>query len=144
MVSWFETSCNKNFVPVRIVETSTMKLTILSIHPHNGAHTDDIFEAIPQDFRRRKRDSYLAGRGELQRTKGGLQVLGVALEIEESASDGGLQLGGVLPGGRVEGNLVDGRHDCDGEGGLSECRRRGVISLSRSNWGISCGIGTFA
>lgn len=59
-------------------------------------------------------NSYLAGRDELQRTKGSLQVLGVALEIEESASDGGLELGGALPGGGVEGNLVDGGHDCDG------------------------------
>lgn len=60
--------------------------------------------------------SYLAGRDELQRTKGGLQVLCVALEVEESAGDRGLQLGGVLPGWRVGGDLVDGSHYCERRG----------------------------
>lgn len=81
-------------------------------------------------------ESYLAGRDELQGPKGGLQVLCVALEVEESASDGGLQLGGVLPGGRVEGNLVDGSHDCERRGGSAGCRcrrRGGVLSSSDGN-----------
>lgn len=61
-------------------------------------------------------NSYLAGRDELQGTKGGLQVLCVALEVEESAGDRGLQLGGVLPGWRVGGDLVDGSHYCERRG----------------------------
>lgn len=60
-----------------------------------------------------KFNSYLTGRDELQGAKGGLQVLSVALEVEQSTGNRGLQLGGVLPGGRVGGNLVDGSHDCE-------------------------------
>lgn len=55
---------------------------------------------------------YLTGRDELQGPEGGLQVLCVALEVEESTGDRGLQLGGVLPRRRVDGDLVDSSHDC--------------------------------
>lgn len=56
--------------------------------------------------------SYLTGRDELQRPEGSLQVLCVALQVEESTGDRGLQLGGVLPRRRVRGDLVDSSHYC--------------------------------
>lgn len=56
--------------------------------------------------------TYLAGRHKLQRPEGSLQVGCVVLEVIESAGDRGLQLGGVLPRRRVQGDLVDGSHYC--------------------------------
>jgi hypothetical protein len=57
-------------------------------------------------------EPYLTGRDKLQGPKGSLQVLCVALQVEESAGDRSLQLGGVLPRWRVVGDLVDSSHDC--------------------------------
>lgn len=78
--------------------------------PHNWISSARFWEVLVVD---KERNSYLTGRDELQGAKGGLQVLSVALEVEQSTGNRGLQLGGVLPGGRVEGNLVDGSHDCE-------------------------------
>lgn len=90
--------------------------------------------------------SYLAGRDELQGTKAGLQVLCVALEVEESAGDRGLQLGGVLPGRRVGGDLVDGSHYCErrGAAGSAGGDVDGGEVRRLNRMGICCGIGAFA
>lgn len=58
-----------------------------------------------------ERKSYLTSRDELKRAEGSLQVLGVALKVEKSVGEGGLQLGRALPGGRVGGDFVEGSHD---------------------------------
>lgn len=55
--------------------------------------------------------SHLSGGDELQRSEGNLQVGSVRLEIVQSASNAGLQLGRVVARGAVGGNLVD-RHGC--------------------------------
>lgn len=55
--------------------------------------------------------AYLTSRDELQRAQRGLQVLGVALEVEKSISERGLQLRRALPRGRVGSDLVEGSHD---------------------------------
>lgn len=91
-------------------------------------------------------NSYLAGRDELQGTKAGLQVLCVALKVEESAGDRGLQLGGVLPGRRVGGDLVDGSHYCErrGAAGSAGGDVDGGEVRRLNRMGISCGIGAFA
>jgi hypothetical protein len=91
-------------------------------------------------------NSYLAGRDELQGTKAGLQVLCVALEVEESAGDRGLQLGGVLPGRRVGGDLVDGSHYCErrGAAGSAGGDVDGGEVRRLNRMGICCGIGAFA
>jgi hypothetical protein len=57
------------------------------------------------------RKPYLTSRDELKRAEGSLQVLGVALKVEKSVGEGGLQLGRALPGGRVGGDFVEGSHD---------------------------------
>lgn len=95
----------------------------------------------------KNKESYLTSRSELKGAEGGLQVLCVALEVEESAGDRSLQLGGVLPGRRVEGNLVDGSHDCERWGAaevLVEMSAEGRCSLIKKQMGICCGIGIFA
>lgn len=59
--------------------------------------------------------SYLLGRDELQRSEGSLEVGSAGLEVVEGTSDAGLELRGVLAGGRVRRDLVErgGRHfDC--------------------------------
>jgi hypothetical protein len=91
-------------------------------------------------------NSYLTGRDELQGAKGGLQVLCVALEVEESAGDRGLQLGGVLPGRRVGGDLVDGSHYCErrGAAGSAGGDVDGGEVRRLNRLGICCGIGAFA
>ena len=50
--------------------------------------------------------SHLAGRDELQRAEGDLEVGGVALEVVQSLGDALLELGGVGPRGAVGGDLV--------------------------------------
>jgi len=64
--------------------------------------------------------SYLTGRDELQRAESDLEVGSVGLEIVESASNAGLQLGGVLAGRAVHRDLVElgGTH----VGGWVDCR----------------------
>jgi hypothetical protein len=57
------------------------------------------------------RKSYLTSRDELKRAQGSLQVLGVALKVEKSVGEGGLQLRRALPRGRVGSDFVDGSHD---------------------------------
>ena len=52
--------------------------------------------------------SHLAGRDELQRSQGNLEVGSVGLEIVESLSNVLLKLGGVLPRRAVGGDLVQG------------------------------------
>lgn len=52
--------------------------------------------------------SHLTGRDDLQRSQGNLEVGGVGLEVEESLSDAGLKLGGVLPRRAVGSDLVKG------------------------------------
>lgn len=52
--------------------------------------------------------SYLAGRDELQRSESDLEIGSVGLEIVQSTSNAGLQLGGVLPRRAVVGDLVQG------------------------------------
>lgn len=52
-------------------------------------------------------DSYLLGRDELQRSEGSLEVGGAGLEVVEGTSDAGLELRGVLAGGRVRRDLVE-------------------------------------
>lgn len=54
------------------------------------------------------RASHLAGRDDLQRTKGDLEVGSVGLEVVQSLSNVLLKLGGVLPRGAVGGDLVQG------------------------------------
>ena len=54
------------------------------------------------------RSSHLAGRDELQRAQGDLEVGSVGLEVEESLSNVLLKLGGVLPRRAVGGDLVHG------------------------------------
>lgn len=54
------------------------------------------------------RYSHLAGRDELQRTQGDLEVGSVGLEVEESLSNVLLKLRGVLPRRAVGGDLVQG------------------------------------
>jgi len=81
---------------------------LLRSHKTAQKNSVDTISKLISDGRRR--NSYLTGRDELQGAKGGLQVLCVALEVEQSTGNRGLQLGGVLPGRRVEGNLVDGSH----------------------------------
>lgn len=59
--------------------------------------------------------SYLLGRDELQRSESSLEVGSAGLEVVEGTSDAGLELRGVLAGGRVRRDLVErgGRHfDC--------------------------------
>lgn len=53
-------------------------------------------------------DSHLAGRDNLQRAEGGLEVGSVALKVIKSLSNGLLELRGVLPRGAVGGDLVQG------------------------------------
>jgi len=113
--------------------------------PISPLHAQNSCDSIPGEIGwRSKYNSYLTGRDELQGPKGGLQVLCVALEVEESASDRGLQLGGVLPRRRVEGNLVDGSHDCERRGGSAGCRCRRREGVLHQAMGICCGIGGFA
>lgn len=98
-----------------------------------------------------RKKSYLTGRDKLQRPKGGLQVLCVALQVEESAGDRSLQLGGVLPRRRVEGDLVDSSHFCsrrsrrDGEDGLLLplfCGRSGEgLSSNKTAFAVVCPCG---
>lgn len=52
-------------------------------------------------------DSYLLGRDELQRSEGSLEVGSAGLEVVEGTSDAGLELRGVLAGGRVRRDLVE-------------------------------------
>jgi len=54
-------------------------------------------------------NSHLAGRDELQRPEGGLEVGGVGLEVVEGAGDALLELRGVLAAGAVGRDLVEGR-----------------------------------
>ena len=54
------------------------------------------------------RYSHLTGRDDLKRSEGDLEIGGVGLEVEESLSDAGLELGGVLPRGAVGSDLVKG------------------------------------
>lgn len=91
------------------------------------------------------KQSYLTGRDKLQGPKGSLQILCVALQVEESTGDRGLQLGGVLPRRRVDGNLVDSSHDCrrrrrrsDGEGVNWEGGWAAASSLSRTDGFLRC------
>jgi len=57
--------------------------------------------------------SHLAGRDDLQRPEGSLEVGSVGLEVVESSGDLRLQLGGVLPRRAVGSDLVErGRHGC--------------------------------
>lgn len=55
--------------------------------------------------------SYLTSRDELKRAERSLQVLGVALKVEKSVGEGGLQLRRTLPRGRVGSDFVEGSHD---------------------------------
>jgi hypothetical protein len=59
--------------------------------------------------------SYLAGRGELQRSQGSLEIWDVLLEFIEGAGNVLLELGGVSPRGAVGRDLVEAglRHGCD-------------------------------
>lgn len=125
------------------------KCTNISVSfPDKTTTTKFPCDAIPECFDWRiESSSYLAGRDELQRTKGGLQVLSVALEVEESAGNRVLELGGALPGGRVGGNLVDGSHVCE----RRECCEGAGLRSAERRWtsrsqelGICCGIGGFA
>lgn len=78
------------------------------------------------------RKSYLTSRNELKRAEGSLQVLGVALKVEKSVGEGGLQLGRALPGGRVGGDFVEGSHD------VCVCETKmGYESLLSSSWNLS-------
>ena len=52
--------------------------------------------------------SYLSGRDKLQGAEGRLEVGDVGLELVEGGCDGGLEFGGVLAGGAVGGDLVEG------------------------------------
>jgi len=54
------------------------------------------------------RYSHLTGRDDLKRSEGDLEIGGVGLEVVESLSDAGLELGGVLPRGAVGSDLVKG------------------------------------
>ncbi|KAI9166531.1 hypothetical protein HJFPF1_02638 [Paramyrothecium foliicola] len=58
--------------------------------------------------KKRSRCSHLAGRDELQRSQGDLEIGSVGLEIVESLSNVLLKLGGVLPRRAVGGDLVQG------------------------------------
>lgn len=79
--------------------------------------------------------SYLASRDKLQRSQGGPQILGIALQVEESASDSSLQLGGVLPRRRIGGDLVDGSHDCRQSDKIADCAARIGAAGSRRRVG---------
>lgn len=69
-----------------------------------------------------KGNSHLTGRDELQRSESDLEVGSVCLEIVQSTSNAGLQLGGVLPRRAVGGDLVQrGRHA--GRRGEGNCRQ---------------------
>lgn len=63
-------------------------------------------------------NSHLAGRDELQRPEGDLEIGSVGLEVVESASNAGLQLRGVLAGRAVRRDLVELRG-----GHFGGCRR---------------------
>lgn len=74
-------------------------------------------------------DSHLTSRDELQRAQSDLEIGGVGLELVESASDGGLELRGVLAGRAVRRDLVElgGTH-------VGGCRRKfgSVVDLQRT------------
>lgn len=100
---------------------------------------------LPLSVAHNTKQSYLTGRDKLQGPKGSLQILCVALQVEESTGDRGLQLGGVLPRRRVDGNLVDSSHDCrrrrrrsDGEGVNWEGGWAAASSLSRTDGFLRC------
>ena len=63
-------------------------------------------------------NSHLAGRDELQRPEGDLEIGSVGLEVVESTSNAGLQLRGVLAGRAVRRDLVELRG-----GHFGGCRR---------------------
>lgn len=74
--------------------------------------------------------TYLTSGDKLQRTQGGLQVLGVALEIIQSIGERGLQFGGVLSRRRVGSDLVEGSHDCALQTGFADPAAAAASSLS--------------